>query len=88
MLTDTSIELRSAKPSLLMRAVVWLMSKRKPVFPHVAEEFRAYMAKRDLPEDAPMPPKFDQRFKVERWEAAGQPVVTLHPTSGPAEWSR
>ena len=86
MLTDTSIELRSPKASLLMRAVVWLMGKRKPVFPHVAEEFRDYMAKRELPRDAAMPPKFEQKFQVERWQAAGQQVVTLHPKSGPAEW--
>ncbi len=86
MLTDTSIELRSAKPSILLRAVTWLMSKRKPVFPHVASDFRDYMAARDLPKDAPMPAKFEQQFRVEHWEAAGQPVVTLHPKSGPAEW--
>ncbi len=86
MLTDTSIELRSARPSMLMRAIVWVMSKRKPVFPHVADEFRANMAARDLPRDAPMPDKFEQRFQVEKWEAAGQPVVTLHPRSGPGEW--
>lgn len=86
MLTETSIELRSARPSMLLRAVTWLMSKRKPVFPHVAEEFREFIAARALPEDAPMPAKFEQQFRVERWEAAGQPVVTLHPKSGPAEW--
>ena len=86
MLTDTSIELRSARPSMLLRAVTWLMSKRKPVFPHVAADFRDYMTTRDLPKDAPMPAKFEQQFRVEHWEAAGQPVVTLHPKSGPAEW--
>ncbi|MEM9502040.1 MAG: alpha/beta hydrolase [Pseudomonadota bacterium] len=86
MLTETSIELRSARPSILLRAVTWLMSKRKPVFPHVAEEFRTYMAERTPPRDAVMPEKFEAKFQVERWEAAGQPVVTLHPKSGPAEW--
>ena len=86
MLTDASIELRSAKSSLLMRAVVWLMSKRKPVFPHVADEFRDYIGARDLPRDAPMPSKFDQQFRIERWEAAGQQIVTLHPKGGPGDW--
>ena len=47
MLSETSIELRSAKPSLLMRAIKWLMSKRKPVFPHAADAFEDYMAARD-----------------------------------------
>ena len=86
MLTDTSTELRSPKASMLMRAVVWLMSKRKPVFPHVAEEFRDYMAERSLPRDAPMPEKFRRKFDVEEWEAAGQKVVTLHPKAGAGEW--
>lgn len=86
MLTDTSIELRSAKPSVLMRVVKWLMGKRKPVFPHTASGFQEYMAQRSLPKDAPMPANFSQKFIVEHWEAAGQKVVTLHPKSGPAEW--
>ncbi|MFU7527533.1 alpha/beta hydrolase fold domain-containing protein [Qipengyuania sp. ASV99] len=86
MLTDTSIELRSAKPSLLLRFVKWLMGTRKPVFPHTAPEFHAHMAQRTLPQDAPMPPKFAQKFQVEEWEAAGQKVITLHPKSGPTEW--
>lgn len=86
MLTDTSIELRSAKPSILMRVVKWLMSKRPPVFPLKAEDFEPFMAGRELPKDAPMPEQFRSRFTVEEWEAAGQKVVTLHPKSGPGEW--
>lgn len=86
MLSETSTELRTSKATLLMRAVKWLMSKRTPVFPHTADEFDTYMAKRTLPEDAPMPAKFERKFIVDRWEAAGQKVVTLHPKSGPAEW--
>ncbi|MBD2840744.1 alpha/beta hydrolase fold domain-containing protein [Erythrobacter rubeus] len=86
MLSETSIELRTAKPSLMMRAIKWLMARRKPVFPHTASEFEAYMAQRDLPQDAPMPEKFESKYVVERWEAAGQPVVTLHPKSGPGVW--
>ena len=86
MLSETSIELRSAKPSLLMRAIKWLMSKRKPVFPHAADAFEDYMAARKEPRDAPMPKGFERKFTVEHWSAADQPVVTLHPKSGPGEW--
>ena len=86
MLTNTSIELRSAKPSILMRLVKWLMSTRKPVFPHTAPEFHAHMAQRTLPHDAAMPAKVAQKFEIEEWEAAGQKVITLHPLSGPGEW--
>ena len=86
MLTDTSIELRSAKPSLLMRAIKWLLGRRKPVFPHTSQAFSDYMAQRTPPRDAAMPAAFNRRFIVEEWEAAGQRVVTLHPKSGPAHW--
>ncbi|WP_298300952.1 alpha/beta hydrolase [uncultured Erythrobacter sp.] len=85
-MTDTSIELRSAKPSILMRVVKWVMSRRKPVFPHTAPEFEAYMAGRALPKDAAMPEKFRTQFDVQEWEAAGQKVITLHPKPGPGEW--
>ncbi|MEL6878669.1 MAG: alpha/beta hydrolase [Pseudomonadota bacterium] len=86
MLSETSIELRSAKPSLTMRLVKWIMSRRPPVFPHDPGDFQTYMATRKPPEDAPMPDKFEQKFRVEHWEAEGQKLVTLHPKSGPAEW--
>ena len=90
-MTGHAIELRSARPSLTMRAVKWLMGKRKPVFPHTAKEFRAHMQAREMPVDAPMPDSFESKFRVERWEAAGQHVVTLHPKagrqkSGQGEW--
>lgn len=83
--SDTVIELRSAKPSLMMRAVKWLMGLAKPVFPHTAEGFHQRMAGRPLPDDAPMPDKFRRDFQVADWEAEGHPVVTIHPKSGPAE---
>ncbi|MEL6529976.1 MAG: alpha/beta hydrolase [Pseudomonadota bacterium] len=86
MLTDTSIELRSPKASVLMRAVVWLMSKRKPVFPTDPNDVPAYLDQRKPPRDAPMPNQMDHRFNVEHWMAADQQVVTIHPKSGPAEW--
>ena len=86
MLTNTSTELRSPKPSVMMRAVKWIMSKRKAVFPQDANEIAPYLSSRQQPTDAPMPAKFENKFRVEHWEAAGQKVVTLHPKSGPAEW--
>ncbi len=86
MLSETPIELRSAKPSVTMRLVKWMISKRPPVFPHKAQDFVAYMADREEPVDAQMPGKFEQQFRVEHWEAEGQKLVTLHPKSGPADW--
>jgi len=86
MLTETSIELRSAKPSILMRSVKWLMSKRTPVFPHTPEGFKNYMEGRALPRDAAMPNQFKHKYNVVHWTAAEHPVVTIHPKSGPAEW--
>ncbi|MEO1489192.1 MAG: alpha/beta hydrolase [Pseudomonadota bacterium] len=86
MLTETTAELRTASPSFLMRAVKWVMSKRRPVFPHDPDGFAQMMATRSKPQDAAMPARFEQAYQVERWEAAGRPVVTLHPRSGPAEW--
>ncbi|MEQ5787624.1 alpha/beta hydrolase [Erythrobacter sp. NFXS35] len=84
--TDTATELRSAKPSLILRGVKWLMGLGKPVFPHTAEGFRQRMANRRLPEDAPMPDKFRRDFQVADWEAEGHRVVTIHPKGGPGAW--
>ncbi|AOL22526.1 Acetyl esterase/lipase [Erythrobacter litoralis] len=86
MLEGLTAELRRARASFLMRAVVWLMKRRKPVFPHSPEGFREKLSQRDCPRDAPMPAKFEQRFIVERRTLEGQEVVTLHPKSGPGEW--
>jgi acetyl esterase/lipase len=86
MLTNTSIELRSDRPSLVMRAVKWVMARGKPVFPHDEAGFHAAMAARKLPEDAPMPASFRRQFQVNDWEAEGHPVVTIHPKSGPGSW--
>ena len=86
MLTETSTELRSAKPSLLLRFVKWFIGRQTPVFPLTADEFHEYMAGRILPEDAPMPENFRTKYRVEEWEAAGQKVVTIHPKAGPGEW--
>lgn len=86
MLTDSAIELRSGAPSLLMRAVKWVVSRQKPVFPHDAAGFAAAMTGRKLPLDAPMPDNFRGRFATEEREMLGHRVVTLHPRSGPAPW--
>lgn len=86
MLTDTAIELRSDRPSLLMRAVKWLITKRPPVFPHDAAGFHAAMAARPKPADASMPITFYRDFLVGGWEVEGHPAVTVHPKSGPSEW--
>jgi len=84
MLTDTSIELRSASPSLLLRFVKWVVSRRPAVFPHDEAGFHQVMTGRQLPLDAPMPEAFRQQFIVEEREVLGSRVVTLHPKSGPA----
>ncbi|MDP5104411.1 MAG: alpha/beta hydrolase [Erythrobacter sp.] len=86
MLTDTSTELRSAEPGLLLRAVKWFMARTTPVFPHDAAGFHKRMAGRPLPKDAPMPVSFRRDFLVGTWEAEGHPVVTIHPKSGPGAW--
>ncbi|TRD11759.1 alpha/beta hydrolase [Erythrobacter insulae] len=86
MLSETSIELRSAKPSMLLRGIKWLLSKRKSVFPTDPVDIGQFLDGRSLPHDAPMPTKFETRFRVEHWEAEGQKVVTLHPKSGPGAW--
>lgn len=86
MLTESAIQLRSARPSLLMRAVKFLLARREPVFPHDEAGFHAAMAGRKLPKDAPLPPAFRRRFAVEERAVLGQPVVTLHPKGGPCEW--
>lgn len=86
MLTDASIDLRRTKPSLAMRAILWLMSKRKPVFPDDPGGFEETLKTRKKPRDARMPEKFNSRFIVEERTVNGCKVVTLHPKTGPAEW--
>jgi len=86
MLTHSSIELRIASPSLLMRAVKWMVGRQTPVFPLDEAGFHAQMAGRKLPLDAPMPAGFRQKFNVEERELGGHKVVTLHPKAGPAAW--
>ena len=84
--TDSPTELRSSAPSLVMRAVKWLMRRAKPVFPHDAAGFHARMANRPVPADAPMPEAFYRDFLVGGWEVEGHPVITIHPKTGPGEW--
>lgn len=72
-------ELRSEKPSALLRFLTWAISKRPPVFPATAEGTREYLANRKLPHDAPLPEKIERKHSAKKWEAAGQQCVTLYP---------
>ncbi len=78
-------ELRFAKPSLLMRLGEWVVSKQPSEFKDV-EKVKAALAARREPRDAPMPESYERRFSVERWTAAEQDVVTLHPKRGKGDW--
>lgn len=85
-MTLPAIELRSEKPSKTLAAITWLIGKRGSVFPSTAEGMREQIETRDLPQDAPMPCRFESKFHVERRRIAGHRVVTLHPRTGPAKW--
>jgi len=74
--------LRSAKPSLLMRVLTWIVSRRPSIFPQDASEVPVFLSNRKLSPDAPMPDKFETKYNVERWNAAGYDCVTLHPAAG------
>lgn len=78
-------ELRTQKPSLLMRLLTWLITKQPSAFPTDQEQMRQSLATRDKPEDAPMPSSLEKRFRVERSTVEGHDCVTLHPKSGPGE---
>ena len=84
--TNTAAELRFDRPSLLMRIIKWMLSKRKPVFPPTAEGAREHIANRKLPKDAPLPAKIASKHRAEHWELEGQRIVTLHPSGGAGEW--
>ena len=79
------IELRSKRPSWLIRLVSWLVTKRPPVFPLSAVAVPAFLDRRAPPPDAPLPDKIAQGFAVDSWQAAGHECVTLHPKSGPGQ---
>jgi acetyl esterase/lipase len=82
MTEENFIELRSAKPSLIMRLSEWLIKRQPDVFPKTTDGVNDYLRSRQLPPDAPMPPKYNKRFNVKQWQAAGHDCVTLHPRSG------
>ena len=86
MLTDSAIQLRSNAPSMVMRLVKALMRRQTPVFPLDAEGFRAAVAGRTLPADAPMPAAYRRRYAAQERDLLGHKVVTLHPKAGPAPW--
>lgn len=80
--SDTVFELRSAKPSTLMRLVEWGLKRQPAVFPTTAESVREYLSTRKLPHDAQLPEKFERKYDVERFELEGQSCVTFHPKGG------
>ncbi len=82
MTSNELFELRSAKPSLMMRLVEWGLKRQPKIFPQTAEATREYLANRELPNDAPLPEKFERSFDIERFELKGQECVTFHPKSG------
>jgi len=85
-MSDTSfLELRSPRPSLMLRLAGWLIARRgseldDPVA--LAENIPG----RAPPQDAPMPASFRDRFDVEEQELEGQQVVTLHPKGATGRW--
>ncbi|MEP5938024.1 MAG: alpha/beta hydrolase [Erythrobacter sp.] len=81
-----AIQLRSAKPSVIIRLAKWFITKQTAIFPQSADEVAGFLTDRELPLDAPVPASFERKFQVEHWQAAGQKIVTLHPKSGPGEW--
>lgn len=80
--SDDIFELRSAKPSMMMRLVEWGLKRQPAVFPTTVEGLREYLKNRKLPHDAPLPEKFERKFDVERFELEGQSCVTFHPKGG------
>lgn len=76
-------ELRSERPSLLMRLGVWLVQRGPKLFPREAGDVEPFLANRNYPVGAPMPGNFRKRFQVEEFQLAGQRCVTLHPRGGP-----
>jgi acetyl esterase/lipase len=83
MLTTAPTELRSAKPSLLMRLGVFVVKRAPAIFPREASEVPGFLHNRKPPKPAPMPAAYERRFQVERTVIEGQDCVTLHPLSGP-----
>lgn len=75
-------ELRSPKPSMLMRFGVWLIQRGPKIFPTDAAQVDAFLKDRKPPKRAPLPSKFEQKFDIEHFELEGQQCVTLHPKTG------
>lgn len=82
-MTADFVELRTNRPSLLLRLLTWLFSTQPPPFPLNEASTRELLGHRDEPVDAPMPKSFERRFQIERFELEGQQCVTMHPRSGP-----
>ena len=77
-----AVEIRSERPSILLRLIKWLISKRTSIFPKVVNEVSILLSNRKLPIDAPMPNKFEKKYIVERWTQEKSDIITLHPKGG------
>lgn len=75
-------ETRSHKPSIIMRLVKWMVTRRPEIFPKTGAGVEQFLKTREPPAEAPIPASVEKACKVDRWELEGQPCVTLHPTSG------
>jgi len=80
---DEGRELRGARPSLMLRVLVWLFKRAPSIFPREAHEVSAFLDARPAPRRAPLPRSFERRFGIEHRDLEGQRCVTLHPKSGP-----
>lgn len=82
-MADNSLtELRSNKPSLLMRLGVWLVQRGPKIFPREPEEVEDFLYSRKPPRGPDMPGGLRRRFTVEEFQLEGQRCVTLHPKAG------
>ena len=78
-MADTGFyEMRSKRPSMLLRFAGWLIARRGSDFDDPVE-LAEKVPTRAPPRDAPMPASFHDRFDVEESELEDQRVVTLHP---------
>lgn len=82
MADETLFEVRTIRPSLLMRLGAFVVKKGPKIFPREPADVATFLQNRTLPVGAPMPARFRSRFQVEEWQAEGQRCITLHPRAG------
>ena len=85
MLSEASTELRSDRPSMMMRLGNLVVRLGPEIFPRNADAVRAFLANRKPPKRPPPPGPYETRYAIERFVVEGQECVTLHPRSGPSE---